>query len=35
MEINIENVKAAYEVADAAEKKMLRSLFLDFDKIFR
>ena len=34
MEINIENVKAAYKEADAAEKKMLRSLFLDFDKIF-
>lgn len=34
MEINIENVKAAYKVADAAEKKKLRSLFLDFDKIF-
>lgn len=34
MEINIENVKAAYEVADAAGRKMLRSLFLDFDKIF-
>lgn len=34
MEINIENVKAAYKEADAAEKKKLRSLFLDFDKIF-
>lgn len=26
--------KAAYKEADAAEKKKLRSLFLDFDKIF-
>lgn len=34
MEINIENIRAAYEVADAAGRKMLRSLFLDFDKIF-
>lgn len=34
MEINIENIKAAYKEADAAGRKMLRSLFLDFDKIF-
>ena len=33
MEINIENVKAAYEVADKAGRKLLRSLFPNFDEI--